>query len=248
MATLKGQHGTQIEVVHEHRDLCGHLDITRQRTGTKLAKRMKEAAGQCKAMAHLPGLSANEHRIIATHYLARGAVMGPTRRLKHWAVVNKLAPAITDSYLGKCEEARRRTRSLVLSFHPCGANPNSTADPWHSIFHKRIRDLRRAWVKRPHLRGKITVLVEATHEPGRPGIHRKTQNDTIPMPRGRATAGGGWICKPGPPGLIALAMQSAAVHNPAIPNTLNIESPCTQHFHIVEPPIHFAQKSPTYDQ
>ena len=144
---------------------------------------------------------------------------------EHLAVVNKIASAIADNYVGKGKEANRHTRSLVLTFYACGANPNSTADPWHLIFHKRITDLRRAWAKRPHLRPKIADVLTAYNHQGRPDTCPHTQNDTIPVPRGKAIKVGGWICKPRPPGPIALAPQRAATHNSSIAPDLNVNPP-----------------------
>ena len=66
---------------------------------------------------------------------------------------------------------------------------------------------------------------------------------TIPLPRGIAIRDGGWTCKPGPPGPIAAALQSASVHNAAISIDLTVISPYMHEFNIVNPPWRNMQKA-----
>ena len=53
----------KLAVVHEHRDLGGHLDFTKRRTSTTTTKIIKESTNQCRAMAHFPGPRGNNHRL-----------------------------------------------------------------------------------------------------------------------------------------------------------------------------------------
>ena len=63
------------------------------------------------------------------------------------------------------------------------------------------------------------------------------------MPRGQGTKGGGWVWEPRPPGPIALAVQSAAVHISTISATLSVERPYAQPFHTVDAPIPVLKKA-----
>ena len=55
-----------LAAAHEHRDLGGHLDFTKRRTGTTLTRRIVDATKQTKALAHLAGPHRHKHRLIVT--------------------------------------------------------------------------------------------------------------------------------------------------------------------------------------
>ena len=93
--------------------------------------------------------------------------------------------------MGKGTDATRHTRSAVLPFYASSANPNSTADPWHWIIHKRIMYYRRAYVKRPHLTEKMKEIMQIHTSQGKPGAYQDDcdTRDSIPMPRGGGRQG-----------------------------------------------------------
>ena len=185
-----GQNNIILEVVHEHRDLGGHLDFTLRRTGTTFKNRIKDATRQCHQLANLPGPFKNRHRLIDSKLIPKG-LYGASTAPDNWAELNKFFAAIADNYNGKDGNVSRHTRSQTLTFYACGTNNESTADPWYCIFYKRLFDLRRACVKRTHLRQKINEIVAAYHNDQRPGTQTPIQGVTIPMPRGRAICDGG---------------------------------------------------------
>ena len=183
------QMNTSLVVVHEHRDLGGHLGFTMRRTGTTFNERIKEATRQCELIPNIPGPFRNRHRVIVGEYIPR-AVYGASTAPENWSVLNKLSSAIADIYLGKSNGSTRNTRSIVLTFYACGTDNTSIADPWHCIFHKRLFDPRRAWVKRPHLQHNINDIIQHYHTHNQPGRSETTMILPSPCHEVRTSKGG----------------------------------------------------------
>ena len=111
------------------------------------------------------------------------------------------------------------------------------------IFCTIIADLRRAWVKRPHLRETIIQILNHDHEQNRPGTKAREDGESIPMSRSRTVQHGWWRWKPRITGPTALAQQSAALHNAATNQEMMVCSWYTEHFHIVNAPWQYIQKA-----
>ena len=189
---FKGQNDINPDVVQEHIDLGGHLGPTRRRTGTTLTNRMKEAPIDVRDIAHLPGSFSNKNMPINTKHIPR-AIYGAWTAPGTWAVVDRLRSAIADSYVGKGNGVKRHTRSVIPTFYANSADLSSTADPWNWIFRRRAFDIRRVWVKRPHLGPNILDIIQSYHRQARPGTQVECLQRAITTPRGRAIKEGSWI-------------------------------------------------------
>ena len=127
------QEQTQLNVIYKHKDLGGHLDSTKRRTGTTMTNRIKAATNQCMFLAHLPVPFHTNHALITTKILPM-AVYGASTTPVNWAAFQRVTSAIINNYLGKGKDATRNTISTILSIHARASNPYATADPWLSFF------------------------------------------------------------------------------------------------------------------